>query len=68
VTPTKAPATPTPAVSAIKGKIIGKSLSLKGKIGAQLLLSFTDAAVVENADPEVMITVDGKETVQKLSE
>ncbi|MCR4652120.1 MAG: autotransporter adhesin family protein [Eubacterium sp.] len=68
VTPTKAPATPTPAVSAIKGKIIGTGLSLKGKIGAQLLLSFTDAAVVENADPEVMITVDGKETVQKLSE
>jgi hypothetical protein len=68
VTPTQAPATPTPAVSVVNGKISGTSLSLKGKIGAQILLSFTDVAAVEEVDPEVMITVDGKETVKKLSE
>ena len=32
------------------------------------MLRFTDPAAVEKADPSVVFTVDGKETVQKLSE
>jgi hypothetical protein len=52
----------------ITGQVCGTGLSLKGKIGANVLLGFTDTKAVEAADPSVVINVDGKETVLKLSE
>nr|WP_051527331.1 hypothetical protein [[Eubacterium] cellulosolvens] len=61
-------ATPTPATVKITGQVCGTGLSLKGKIGANVLLGFTDTKAVEAADPSVVINVDGKETVLKLSE
>ena len=61
-------ATPTPAAVKITGQVCGTGLSLKGKIGANVLLGFTDTKAVEAADPSVVINVDGKETVLKLSE
>jgi hypothetical protein len=66
-TATATPA-PTAAVSTISGQISGTALSLKGKLGANVFLGFADAKTVENADPSVVITVDGKETVLKLAE
>ena len=56
------------AVSEISGQISGTALSLKGKLGANVFLGFADAKTVEDADPSVVITVDGKETVLKLAE
>jgi hypothetical protein len=66
-TATATPA-PTAAVSEISGQIRGTALALKGKLGANVLLGFADAKTVEDADPSVVITVDGKETVLKLAE
>ena len=64
-------ATPTPAVTAdvsrVTSQIYGTGLSLKGKIGANILLGFADEKDVTATDPTVQIRVDGKETVQKLS-
>ena len=65
-------ATPTPAVtpelSRVTGQIYGTGLSLKGKIGANILLGFTDDKEMKDVDPTVQISVDGKEIEQKLSE
>ena len=60
--------TPTSAAVKLTGQICGTGLSLKGKIGANVLLGFTDTKAVEDMDPSVIINVDGKETVLKLSE
>ncbi len=60
--------TDTPAVTTISGQIYGTGLSLKGKFGANVLLGFADEKVVKVYDPSVIIKVEGKETVLKLSE
>jgi hypothetical protein len=67
---TKPSATGKPAAEDVElfGQICGTGFSLKGKIGVNVLIGFADMKAVEAADLSVIVNVDGKEKVQKLSD